>query len=148
MRLLKDNRGEAQIDSVFFLFAFFLSLAFGLSIFVSTAGKSNAYNLAQLAARQISANGAVDGSTISALLKVAQDGRYTLTVNAPDDGVSMQVPISSSQTLMSSTAIQYGTSFNVTVSQNSNDKIGVDAQHSNIVNESATVPGVSECWTK
>lgn len=147
-RLLKDNRGEGHIDTIFYILIMGLTLVFGLSIWMASAGKDNSHDLAELAARQISANGVVDGSTIRALLGVAQDGRYAMTVSAPTAGISVQASISSSETSLSSTAIEYGTPFTVTVYQTTDNKIGINAQHSQTIAEGATVPGVSECWTK
>lgn len=148
LAILKDNRGDGHIDSIFYMLIMGLTLAFGMSVWTASAGKDNSHDLAELAARQISANGAVDGSTIKALLGVAQNSRYAMQVNAPDAGVSVQIPISNSETSLGSTAIQYGTPFTVTVYQVKDDKIGVDAQQSQTVSEGVTVPGVSECWTK
>lgn len=150
-KLLRDERGDGDgyIDTAVFILVMSFCCIFGLSVFTATNSKTNAQNLANIAARQISAAGAVDGETVKSLLKVAGDGTFVLSVRSADDpDLSVDVPISSAQESMPATYIQYGTSFTVSVSKAMDEAIGIGGVHTESTPIRSSAGGISGVWRK
>lgn len=147
VRLIHDKRGSMYLDTAVFVFVACMSLALTISVLAVSWRKTSAQDIADYAARQISADGAFSGSTIQKLTTVAGSGHFLIEVKS-ESGLDVSVPVSSSETGYALQEIQQGTGFSVTITSTDQNVIGVGGVQTNNTSVYGAANGVSARYWK